>query len=84
MEHQYVSLLFSIDGLQHPLVDGMVLQRGFDGDYLVTEPDFKPLRITIIIRTCIPHRKKRNLNPPLKGPLRTFLRAFGRRVKDQN
>ena len=51
MEHQYVSLLFSIDGLQHPLVDGMALQRGLDGDYLVTESDFKPLRMTIIICT---------------------------------
>jgi len=51
MEHQYVSLLFSIDGLQHPLVDGMALQRGLDGDYLVTEPDFKLLRMTVIIRT---------------------------------
>ena len=51
MEHQYVSLLFSIDGLQHPLVHGMALQRGLDGDYLVTEPDFKPLRMAVITRT---------------------------------
>lgn len=50
MEHQYVSLMFSIDGLKHPLVDGMALPRGLDGDYLVAEPDFKPLRITVIIR----------------------------------
>ena len=50
MEHQYVSLLFSVDGLQHPLVDGLALQKGHDGDYLVTEPDLKPLRLTIIIR----------------------------------
>jgi len=52
MEHQYVSLLFSVDGLQHPLVDGLVLQGGLDGDYVVTEPDFKPLRLTVIIRAC--------------------------------
>lgn len=51
MEHQYASLLFSIDGLQHSLLDGLVLQRGLDGDYLVTETDFKPLRVTIVIRT---------------------------------
>lgn len=50
MEHQYVSLLFSVDGLQHPLVDGLVLQRGFDGDFLVTEPDFEPLRLSTITR----------------------------------
>jgi len=50
MEHQYASLLFSVDGLQHPLVNGLALQRGLDGDYLVTGPDFEPLRLTII--TC--------------------------------
>ena len=50
MEHQYVSLLFSVDGLQHPLVDGLVLQRGLDGDYLITKQDFEPLRLTAI--TC--------------------------------
>ncbi|KAF9646529.1 hypothetical protein BDM02DRAFT_3171519 [Thelephora ganbajun] len=50
MEHQYVSILFSIDGLQHPLVDGLTLQGGIDGDYLVTETDFKPLCLTVIIR----------------------------------
>lgn len=50
MEHQYVSLLFSVDGLQHPLVDGLLLQRGLDGDYLVTESDFEPLRLTTINR----------------------------------
>ena len=50
MEHQYISLLFSIDGLQHPLVDGLALQRGLDDDYLVTEQDFKPLRQTTILR----------------------------------
>lgn len=50
MEHQYISLLFSIDGLQHLLLHGLVLQRGLDGDYLVTETDFKPLRLTIVIR----------------------------------
>jgi hypothetical protein len=51
IEHQYVSLLFSIDGLQHPLLDGLVLQKTLDGDYIVTENDFKPFRRTIIIRT---------------------------------
>ena len=50
MEHQYISLLFSVDGLQHPLVDGLVLQRGPDGDYLVTKQDLEPLRLTAI--TC--------------------------------
>jgi len=50
MEHQYVSLLFSVDGLQHPLVDGLALQRGLDGDYLVAKPEFEPLRLTVIIR----------------------------------
>ena len=50
MEHQYVSLLFSIDGLQHPLVGGLALQRGLDGDYLVTKLDFEPLRLTSITR----------------------------------
>lgn len=50
MEHQYVSLLFSIDGLQHPLVDGLALHRGLDGDYIVTALDFEPLRLTVIMR----------------------------------
>ena len=50
MEHQYISLLFSVDGLQHPLMDGLALQRGLDGDYLVTKPDFEPLRLTAITR----------------------------------
>jgi len=30
----------------------LALQRGLDGDYLVTETDFKPLRLTIMIRTA--------------------------------
>ena len=51
MEHQYFSLLFSIDGLQHPLLDGLALQRSLEGDYLVAEADFKPLRLSIVIRT---------------------------------
>lgn len=51
MEHQYVSLLFSIDGLQHPLLDGLALQKGPDGDYLVAGAEFKPLRGTVIIST---------------------------------
>ena len=50
MEHQYVSLLFSVDGLQHPLVDGLVVQRRLDGDYLVNELDFKPFRMAAIVR----------------------------------
>ena len=50
MEHQYVSLLFSVDGLQHPLINGLVLQRGLDGDYPVTEQDLKPLRQATITR----------------------------------
>lgn len=50
MEPQYVSLLFSIDGLRHPLVDGLALQRGLDGDYHVNEQDFKPLRRTTLTR----------------------------------
>jgi len=50
MEHQYVSLLFSVDGLQHPLLDGLVLQKGLDGDYLVIRSDLEPLRLTVITR----------------------------------
>ena len=50
MEHQYASLLFSVDGLQHPLLDDLALQKGLDGNYLVTEPDFEPLRLTVITR----------------------------------
>jgi len=85
MEHQYVSLLFSIDGLQHPLVDGIALQRGLDGDYLVTEQEFNPLRMTVIIRAYHPlHQKDHNLTRLLKEPPRVFLRAFDRRVKDRN
>ena len=60
IEHQYVSLLFSIDGLQHSLLDGLALQRGLDGDYHVTETDFKPLRLTIVIRTW--HELRHNGN----------------------
>ena len=57
MEHQYVSLLFSVDGLQHPLLDGLVLQKGSGGDYLVTEPDLEPLRLTVITRAWhFPHK----------------------------
>ena len=50
MEHQYASLLFSIDGIRHPLLDGLTLQRGPDGDYIVERTDFKALRRTVIIR----------------------------------
>ena len=51
IEHQYASLLFSIDGLRHPLVDGLALQKSLDGDFVVTGTDFKPLRLSIITRT---------------------------------
>ena len=51
MEHQYLSLLFSIDSLRHPLLVGLAVQKSLDGDYVVTEADFKPLRRTVIIST---------------------------------
>jgi len=73
MEHQYVSLLFSIDGLQHPLLDGLVLQRGADGDYLVTKPDLEPLRLTVVTRAWRSlHKRNMNLFKHSRGYPESF------------
>lgn len=50
IEHEYVSLLSSVDGLHHPLLVGLTLQKRLDGDYLVTETDFEPFRRVVITR----------------------------------
>jgi len=85
MEHQYVSLLCSVDGLQHPLLDGLVLQRGLDGDYLVTKPELEPLRLTVIMRAwCSLHKRNISLIQLFKGPPKIFLHVFDKRMKDWN
>jgi hypothetical protein len=49
MEHEYVSLLFSVDGLRHPLLHNVACERRADGDYFVSQFSFEESRVDILI-----------------------------------
>jgi hypothetical protein len=48
MEHEYASLLFSVDGLRHPLLRNIDFPKGANGDYIITYHSFSQTRIQIL------------------------------------
>lgn len=59
MEHQYVSLLFSVDGLQHPLLREIVCERQEGGDYVISQDAFVEFRVQILSGMSPSHRLRR-------------------------
>ncbi|KAF8629073.1 hypothetical protein AX15_003568 [Amanita polypyramis BW_CC] len=49
IEHEYASLLLSIDGLRHPLLQGLTcVEKSDRGDYNISISDFSTLRLPIL------------------------------------
>jgi len=76
IEHEYVSLLFSVDGLQHLLLHDIVCERKADGDYSLTQDGFKESRVEIlstIFRNLSDSLQKEIHQPDLRNANQTCL-----------
>ena len=49
MEHEYMSLVFSIDRLRHPLLRHVPCQPSMEkSDYIISVPEFFTLRLPVV------------------------------------